>query len=172
MAAIQCPGCKAHVSVKGLINCPLCQTFLDPPFLREKAAADAKKNRDMLKVQSALGPKQWFVLFALGAIVIMIALIIYRLAVPSESQVYERKVSAALLACQQRIASQAQYGNAEMPPYTKNYGKGDEFYFAWPSGSFHFTNGFGAKEKMSASCIGDVHDGTIRQLTVNGKTIF
>jgi hypothetical protein len=172
MPAIQCPGCKAHVSVKGLINCPLCQTFLDPPFLRELDKADAKKNRAILSPQSVLGPKEWLGLFAIGVIMLGVAMIIYRVAVPSDAQLYDRKVSAALVACQQRIAGLAEYGDAETPPYTKNHGKGDEFYFAWGSGTFHFKNGFGASVKMSASCIGSLSTGEITQLTLSGKQVL
>lgn len=94
------------------------------------------------------------------------------MAVPSESQLYDRQVGAALLACQQRIAGLAEFGKAETPPYAKNYGKGDEFYFAWQRGSFHFKNGFGASVPMSASCTGIVSTGFIQHLTLNGKDIL
>lgn len=93
------------------------------------------------------------------------------MAVPSESQVHDRKVNTGLLACQQRIAGLAEFGAAEMPPHTKNWGKGDEFYFAWPTGSFHFENGLGASVPMSASCVGFVTTSEIRHLTVNGRDI-
>lgn len=168
MAFIQCPGCKAHITVPGLINCPRCQTFMDPPFLRERAAAEAAAARVStygISWRERLG------LLALGAIVILVGLIVYRVAVPSESQVHDRQVSAALLACQQRIAGLGRVGGAEMPPYSKNWGKGDEFYFAWPTGSFHFKNGFGASMPMSASCVGLVATSEIRQITVNGRDI-
>jgi type II secretory pathway pseudopilin PulG len=95
----------------------------------------------------------------------------YRLVVPSAEQEQSRQVRQALAACQQAIRAQARYGGADAPPYTSNHGTGDEFYFAWPTGSFAFTNGFGAPEKMSASCIGDLRTGTITQLTLNGQTI-
>jgi hypothetical protein len=95
----------------------------------------------------------------------------YRLIVPSAEQEQARQERQALVACQQAIQAQAQYGAAEAPPYTSNHGTGREFYFAWPTGSFSFSNGFGARVNMSASCIGDLGTGTITQLTVNGKTI-
>lgn len=169
MAAIQCPGCKAHITVPGLINCPRCQTFMDPPFLREhqaKAAAAAPSG------PSLLGPREWFAFGALAAIVALVGLIVYRVLVPSESQVHDRKVSAALLACQQRIAGLAEFGGAEMPPYSKNWAKGDEFSFSWPRGSFHFKNGFGASVPMSASCTGIVSNQAIEHVTLNGKDIL
>ncbi|WP_314435859.1 hypothetical protein [Massilia timonae] len=160
MASIQCPGCKAHITVPGLINCPRCQTFMDPPFLRERAAAEAAATA---RVRGpGLGPKEWLGLVSLGAIIILAGLIVYRVAIPSASQVHDRAVSAALLACQQRIAGLAEFGGAEMPPYSKNWGKGDEFYFAWQRGSFHFKNGFGASVPMSASCVGTVSTQTIK----------
>ncbi len=108
----------------------------------------------------------------LVAIALLIALIAYRVVVPSQDTLHARKVSAALLQCQQRIAGLAEYGDAETPPYTKNYGTKGEFYFAWQRGSFHFKNVYGAPEKMSASCIGDLETGEIKQLTVNAKTIL
>jgi hypothetical protein len=116
-----------------------------------------------------LSAKDWLAIIALSALVILIGLIVYRVAVPSESQLHDRAVSAALYKCQRAIQSIAQYGGADMPPYTRNYGKGDEFYFAWPRGSFEFANAFGAREKMSASCNGILSTGEIKNLTVNGK---
>ncbi|WP_305821350.1 hypothetical protein [Massilia brevitalea] len=109
---------------------------------------------------------------ALGSIAILIALIAYRVVVPSEETLHARKISAALFQCQQRIVGLAEYGDAETPPYVANYGTKGEFYFAWQRGSFHFKNGYGAPEKMSASCIGDLETGEIKQLTVNAKTIL
>jgi len=108
----------------------------------------------------------------ISAIVVFVLLIVYRLVVPSESKLHDRAVSAALLACQQRIAGLADYGGAETPPYAKNHGKGDEFYFAWQRGSFHFRNGFGAEVPMSASCTGVVSTGEIQHLTLNGKNVL
>lgn len=107
-----------------------------------------------------------------SAIVVFVLLIVYRVAVPSESKLRERAVAAALFACQQRIHALADYGDADMPPYTKNWGKGDEFYFAWGSGTFHFKNGFGASVPMSASCTGKVPTQTIEHLTINGKDVI
>lgn len=124
------------------------------------AAPAASKLKDLLT---------WI---ALGSIVILMGLNPYRVVVPSEEKVHAQKISAALFHCQQRIAGLAEYGDAETPPYTKNYGKGDEFYFAWQRGSFHFKNGFGAPVQMSASCIGDLSTGEIKQLTVNAKSIL
>lgn len=113
--------------------------------------------------------KDWIAIICVPAILICIGLIGYRAFVPSESQRYDRAVSDALHLCQRAIASVAEYGDADTPPYTRNYGTQGEFYFAWPQGSFEFTNGFGAKVKMSASCNGKVSTGEITSLTVNGK---
>lgn len=63
MTAIQCPGCKARITVPGLINCPRCQTFMDPPFLREHVATQADAARGP---GSGLGLKEWFGLAILG----------------------------------------------------------------------------------------------------------
>lgn len=172
MASIQCPGCKAHISVRGLIDCPLCQTFLDPPFLREIDAGAARENKATLKAQRLYGPKEWFGMITISAIAIMLAFLAYQVVAPSEGELHSRKVSAALLSCQQRISATAEYGDAETPPYSKNWAKGDEFMFAWPRGSFHFKNGFGASVPMSASCTGAISTGEIQHLTVNSKDVI
>lgn len=172
MSAIQCPGCKAHISVPGLIDCPLCQAFLDPPFLREQKEAEAKASARATAARHLPGPKEWLGGLVLVALAVSILSIGYRAIQPSASQTHDRKVSAALLACQQRIAGLAEYGDAETPPYSKNWGKGDEFYFAWPRGMFHFKNGFGASVPMSASCTGVISTGEIQHLTLNSKDII
>jgi len=96
MPSVQCPGCKAHISVPDLINCPRCQTFMDPPFLRQCAPAAAAAARVS---GYGLGAKEWLGLSVIGAAIALVGLILYRLGVHSESQVHDRKVSAALLAC-------------------------------------------------------------------------
>lgn len=168
MASIQCPGCKAHITAPGLINCPRCQTFMDPPFLREHQAQLAAA---ALPKASLLGAREWLGFAVLAVIALLVGVAVYRAVVPSPSQLHDRAVASALLACQQRIAGLAEFGGAEMPPYSKNWGKGDEFYFAWPTGSFHFRNGFGASVPMSASCTGIVSSGEILHLTLNGTEI-
>jgi len=172
MAAVQCPSCKAHITVPGLIDCPLCQTHLNPPFLRELREKEARANRATANAQRIQGAKQWLILAAFGVVIALVGYLVYSVVVPSEGQLHARKVSAALLACQQRIAGLAEYGEAETPPYVKNFGKDDEFYFAWQRGSFHFKNGFGASVPMSASCIGSVSTGEIRQLTLNSRPVI
>jgi hypothetical protein len=173
MTAIQCPGCNAHVSVKSATNCPRCQAHLprsapatsgngkdsalrDDGWKPSTSTAPHARHATVAPAVSTAAPtssnaRNVFAYAVLGAIAVLIALIAYRLVVPSEDKLYARKVSAALLQCQQRIAGLAEFGGAETPPYTKNYGKADEFYFAWQRGSFHFMNGSGAQEKMSAS---------------------
>lgn len=80
--------------------------------------------------------------------------------------------SLALVRCQDAILARAEFGDVERPPPVRNHGRGDEFYFAWPSGSFHFVNGFGAKVPMSASCIGSRSRRAITSLTINGQQHF
>jgi hypothetical protein len=172
MAAVECPGCKANITVPDLINCPLCQTPLNPPFLRELREKETRANRAAANAERIQGAKQWLILAVFGVVIALAGYLVYSVVVPNEGQLQARKVSAALLACQQRIAGLAEYGEGETPPYVKNFGKGDEFYFAWQRGSFHFKNGFGASVPMSASCIGSVSTGEIQQLTVNGKTML
>jgi hypothetical protein len=140
------------------------------PGVRQQASAITPPTKTA--AAPIFGPKEWFSAVVVGAIVSLLALIAYRVVVPSDDEVSHRKVMAALARCQQAIQSTAQYGGADTPPYVKNYGKGDEFYFAWPAGSFEFSNGFGARVKMSASCIGDIPTGEIKSLTINGKDIL
>lgn len=171
MAAIQCPGCKAQLSVKGLVNCPLCQTYLNPPHHQAEARAAARETRAILGRSFAAKVKDaaaWFAIVAMGVVVLGIAASILS---PSTEKTQHSRMIDALARCQHAIQATAQYGDAEMPPYVPNYGRADEFYFAWPPGSFHFTNGFGARVKMSASCIGRISTGEIQHLTINGKDI-
>jgi hypothetical protein len=164
MAAIQCPGCKAHLSVPGLVNCPRCQTYLSPPHLAP-TRAPAPPLMTKAKATNLLG------MVVIAGIGISVAAIVYRLAFPSQEDVRAKASSQALVGCQFAIQSAAQYGGADLPPPVQNGSRpqDDEFYFAWPPGSFEFSNGFGAKEKMSASCIGTLSTGAIKQLTINGK---
>jgi len=165
MAALQCPGCKAYLRITNPQACPRCQTPLLPPR-PSTAMVGAHKGRTTSPVGTLLA------MAALGAIVILVGLIVFRSISPSSAQIHSRQVSQALANCQHRIRSTAQFGDAELPPHVQNYGTKGEFYFAWPSGSFHFKNGFGAPLKMSASCIGDLSTGEIKQMTVNGKDVL
>jgi hypothetical protein len=106
------------------------------------------------------------------AILACLGMIGSRIISPSPEQIQDRKVAAALLACQKQIIAHSKFGDAEQPPFSQNHGSGNEFYFAWPTGSFHFKNGFGASVKMSASCIGDLSTGEIKALTLNGEDVL
>lgn len=121
------------------------------------------------QAKSGLTVSERIGLVAIIGSVAFIGLIVYFAAFPSTEKKRHEGVMQALAQCQSAIKSVAKYGNAETPPYIDNYGRGDEFYFVWPSGSFHFANEFGAQEKMSASCIGVISTGLITQLTINGK---
>ena len=112
MAAVECPGCKANITVPDLINCPLCQTYLNPPFLRELREKEARVNRAAANAQRIQGAKQWLILAVFGVVIVLGGYLVYSVVVPSEGQLQARKVSAALLACQQRIAGLAEYGEA------------------------------------------------------------
>jgi hypothetical protein len=130
------------------------------------AATTAGKVKPVSGMNTALG------LVAIGVIALFVCAFIYHVINPTADDVHRNKAMAALGRCQEAIHALAEYGGADTPPYTKNWGKGNEFYFAWPRGSFEFTNGFGAKVKMSASCSGDLETGVITDLTVNGKDVI
>lgn len=180
-AGVTCTGCGAHVTVRGLDQCPICRIPI-APIVDARITPNAPpptpspslplRAGKVKMVSAPMSGKDWFAIITISVIVIFVCLIIYRVIVPSSEKLHDRAVGAALLNCQQTIKLTAQYGDAETPPYAKNYGKGDEFYFAWPRGSFEFTNGFGAREKMSASCIGVISTGEIKQLTINAKDIM
>jgi hypothetical protein len=156
---VQCPGCSAHISIASAVSCPRCSTALPRP-----GAAALTTNRHT-------GTGNTFGLAALVCCVPLLGYIIYQVAAPSPGQLEERQVQQALATCQRAIRTQALYDGADRPPYVPNRGGAGEFQFVWPSGSFHFTNAFGARLKMSASCSGDLRTGTITGLTVNGQTI-
>ncbi|MEO8600493.1 MAG: hypothetical protein ABI656_11765 [bacterium] len=162
MAAIKCKGCGAYLSVKGLVNCPICQTYLEPAHHVKQAESIAPHR---------LSTSEWIAASTLVGITGLIVFIIWMVVFPSEEKKRHGLISSALVGCQYAIKSLAKFGDAEMPPYVKNYARDadNEFYFAWPLGSFHFTNRFGAREKMSASCIGVLSTGEITQMTLNGK---
>lgn len=189
MAAIQCPGCKAYISASGLTHCPRCQTVMPRPAMREMkkpapilatganpgrpaAHAHASVPASAAPVKRKHSAMDWFAMIIIPTIVVLVLLVIYRVVVPSEAELHKRAVSAALFACQKHIHGLAEYRDADMPPYTKNWGKGDEFAFSWQRGSFHFKNGFGTAVPMSASCTGVVSTGEIRHLTLNSKDII
>lgn len=179
MPAVQCPGCKAYISVPGLYDCPLCKGPLPTPFLDKKKAVvpqsvySTAPSFTASKLTST-SAKNALVLAGAGALVLCIGAIIYSVVFPSAAKQRQAAVGKALVGCQYAIKSTAQYGNADMPPYVPNHARSqdDEFYFAWPRGSFEFTNGFGAREKMSASCTGTLSTGEIKSLTVNGKDVI
>lgn len=180
MTGIDCAKCGAHVTVRGLRWCPICRAPMKPLPSNAEIAHAAAKPIHAAHIRPVPEPRKsparykytvrdWIAIICVPAILICIGLIAYRAFVPSDSQRHDRAISEALQLCQRAITSIAEYGAADTPPYTQNYGKQDEFYFAWPKGSFEFTNGFGARVKMSASCIGKVSTGEITSLTVNGK---
>lgn len=180
MSGTDCEKCGAHVTVKGLNWCPLCRAPMKPLPGRVNEprgngqpapAAHAKPSPPVFRapVRYKFSGRDWFALVCVSAIVILLVMIVYRVIVPSDSKRHDDAVREALHLCQSAITSVAEFGAAETPPYAQNYGKQDDFYFAWPKGSFEFTNGFGAKVKMSASCNGKVSTGQITSLTVNGK---
>lgn len=172
MPAIQCPGCKAPLSVKGLVDCPLCGAYLNPPHHRAATrAANSAANAIAIKsaASNAMGLGAWLGVVAIGALIVAA---VTSVIAPSAEKKQHTQVISALTNCQQTIKSTAQYGDAQMPPYVQNNGSNDEFYFAWPAGSFYFINGFGAKVRMSASCTGRISTGEIQHLTVNGKDVI
>jgi hypothetical protein len=184
MTGVTCTGCGAHVTVRGLTQCPICRIPMRPILDERIKVASLAPPRfdDPIKSTAPasprprtayrLGAKDWFAIITLSVLAVLIGLIVYGVVVPSESKLRDRAVSSALYRCQLAIQSIARYGASDIPPFTKNYGKGDEFYFAWPRGSFEFSNAFGAREKMSASCNGILSTGEINSLTVNGKDLL
>lgn len=120
----------------------------------------------------AAATKSWVPQIIAGGIVIACGALFVGMFMPSRSSRDTVDSNAALRLCQQTIHGLAEFGGADTPPYATNYGKGDEFYFAWPRGSFEFTNGYGAKLPMSASCIGSIRRFEIEHLTINAKTII
>lgn len=167
MAAVKCVNCGSYSSIKGASTCPKCGNALIAPSTENTTAI----NNTIATTPKGMTAGEWIGAIALLTIIGLIAFIIWMVAVPSEEKKRDKLVSKALLNCQYAIRGAAKFGDAELPPYVKNHGSKNEFYFAWPNGSFHFTNGFGAKEKMSASCIGELDTGTIKSITLNGQDI-
>ena len=176
MAAVKCPGCGAYISVRGVVACPKCQAPVEP--ISDMRLSDTRKEPPKIfnstKTKSGQGSPIVPIIggVCILGIIISFGLIGWSLANPSAEKLRKRSISAALVQCQYAIKSTAAYGGADLPPFSKNYASdGDEFYFAWPRGSFEFSNGFGGRQLMSASCTGVLSTGTITHLTVNAKDI-
>lgn len=182
MAAIKCTGCGTYISVKGMVNCPKCGAYLSPPHHTPTPASVPKAIPGAPKMAGSPTPKtslkisDYFTILGVTSLAGVIAFVVYMVAFPSaekkEQDAYTSAVRAALFQCQTAIASTAKYGGSDTPPYVKNNGSKDDFYFAWPRGSFYFTNAYGAKEAMSASCNGSLKDGTISSMTLNAKDLI
>lgn len=80
----------------------------------------------------------------------------------------------ALYLCQQTIKSIAKDPENAVVPYVQNFGKGNEYYFAWGRGTTfaRMRNGFGYDAPVSAACIVDGNKKRITSLTINTKTII
>lgn len=170
MVGITCEKCGAHVTVRGLSKCPICKEAIKP--IATQVIVD-RVPPPVVSSKSTLGGPTIIVVIGVGIAALSLAWAANKIfSPPSQESIRNQAVGAALLQCQQAILRTAQYGDAETPPYVQNHGREDEFYFAWPRGQFEFTNGFGAKVPMSASCIGVLSTGEIKSLTVNGKDIL
>jgi hypothetical protein len=154
MATLTCTGCGAHLALSGRADCPRCHTALPGPA--------ASTTPHVPPHAGSLMPR-----LALAVIVVLVVLIGYRVAVPSAAQQYERHVASALYTCQHALSGRLPSGTT--PPFTRNFGSGDEFYFAWPAGSIPLPDG---STGFSASCIGRVSTGQITQLTINGRDVL
>jgi len=77
----------------------------------------------------------------------------------------------ALLVCQKAIASVAQFGKKEYPPYPLVQSGEDAFIFLWKSGDFYFKNAFGVDVPQSARCEVNKSTGRIQYLTVSATVL-
>lgn len=174
MTGVTCAACGAHVTVRGLSKCPICRgpikPILDPkssggvppPVFANKSAPSNPLNLILLRNAAIVGIVAFAAVWTARAI----------FSAPSPEKLQREAVGAALYRCQQAILKTAEYGGAETPPFVQNHGRGKEFYFAWSRGKFEFSNGFGARIPMSASCIGNLDTGEITSLTINARDII
>jgi hypothetical protein len=79
----------------------------------------------------------------------------------------------ALTICQIAIKRALVYPESLDVPYVANFGRGDEFYFAWGASTrlIQHKNQMGLEVASSASCTVDARTGGVTSLTVNAKTI-
>lgn len=204
MPGVTCAACNAHVTVRGLAKCPICQApikpIIDPrlaPIASHRTTSTprhggpgdsrAAHGRTFTEHSGPLPGKSPITdnsrgnsIFTHGIAIVGIALGVLMFgwiakaifSPPSEEKLHAQAVGLALEKCQRAILSTAQYGDAETPPFVANHGTKGEFYFAWPKGKFEFSNGFGARVPMSASCLGDLTTGEIKSLTINSKDVI
>ena len=171
MAAHKCAGCGTFLTGKYLTTCPRCGTAFNPADRYKKTQATLPASIPSASISSRSSSE------SIGRIIIVSVTVVAAVAIyanwsPSTNRQQAIDISSSLRVCQDAILSQAKFGDSETPPAVPNHGSGDEFYFAWPHGSFHFKNGFNASVKMSASCIGKISTGQITSLTVNGQDSF
>jgi hypothetical protein len=164
----QCKACNVYLPA-GFVDCPVCENPIDGSPRKTVKTSPAVP---VVIPKVKLGWREWLGLAGIGMFILFIGVAVYRNIVPSESQIHDKQVGKVRLKCQTAIQSLAKFGGSDTPPYVANVGNGDTFRFVWPRGSFEFTNGFGAREKMSATCAGVISTGEIKTLTVNGKEIL
>lgn len=176
MAAIKCRKCNTYISVRGIAKCPKCQTEFateDTTKIEAKVAGRTPLAGATQTGNHSSSPV-WLGFVVLGGIVISAAAIITSLLSSSPEKQRKELIGLALVKCQYAVQSTAKFGGGDLPPYVKNNSRDmdDEFNFGWPRGSFYFTNGFGAREAMSASCTGTLSTGKIMNLTINAKDML
>lgn len=77
----------------------------------------------------------------------------------------------ALLNCMSSIQSVTGDAGSTKVPYAKDFGSGNEHYFAWPEGSgLTLPERYGSSQPASASCITDAA-GVVTGVTINGSEI-
>ncbi|WP_109790952.1 zinc ribbon domain-containing protein [Acidovorax sp. GW101-3H11] len=79
----------------------------------------------------------------------------------------------ALTLCQMSLKNASRDPEKADVPYVENFGKGDEFYYAWgPSTKMaRMRNGLGIEVATTASCVVSKSQKRITSLTLDGKTI-
>ena len=85
------------------------------------------------------------------------------------------QTNKALAACKRAITEAIGASRSVTIPDSQNYNSGtvdpDEFYFAWPHGSFKIETNSGVRD-MSASCTGSLGNSKIDHVTINGRDII
>ena len=77
----------------------------------------------------------------------------------------------ALFTCQRAITGLARDPDTAQVPWVKNFGSGDEYYFAWGDSTKHLRlhNGFGLEVPASAACTVSKSRRVITTLSIDGK---
>lgn len=170
MALIACPECGKQISDKAP-TCPHCGA---PALSAPVAAQEREQYAAIFPDQDKRPTSPWPAVISV-AVLTVIAVSCVNMGKGSETNTPRAFDSTdALYLCQQALKRASRDPEKAEAPPVENFGKGDEFYFAWGASTkmARMRNGFGLEVAASASCTVSQTQKRITSLTLDGKTIL